>query len=79
MYRYAFLCKGMDTNSKGIVTQPKLLSQVLSPLLTADAIDLLTNCLTSRETELWQNLGEAWCVPRSMWKYNVPPYQPGEV
>ncbi|ROT71633.1 putative epidermal growth factor receptor kinase substrate 8-like isoform X1 [Penaeus vannamei] len=55
---------------------PNLPAKVLSPLLTADAIDLLTNCLTSRETELWQNLGEAWCVPRSMWKYNVPPYQP---
>ena len=50
--------------------------QVLSPLLTADAIDLLTNCLTSRENELWQILGDAWCVPKHMWKFAVPPYQP---
>lgn len=53
--------------------------QVLSPLLTADAIELLTNCLTSRETEIWHSLGDVWCIPRSMWKYNVPPYQPGIV
>lgn len=53
--------------------------QVLSPLLTADAVELLTNCLTSRETEIWQSLGETWCVPRSLWKYNVPPYQPGNL
>ncbi|XP_045605619.1 epidermal growth factor receptor kinase substrate 8 isoform X2 [Procambarus clarkii] len=51
-------------------------SKVLSPLLTADAMDLLTNCLTSRETELWHSLGDTWCIPRNMWKYNVPPYQP---
>ncbi|XP_042203254.1 epidermal growth factor receptor kinase substrate 8-like isoform X2 [Homarus americanus] len=51
-------------------------TKVLSPLLTADAIDLLTNCLTSRETELWQSLGDTWCIPRNMWKYDVRPYQP---
>ncbi|KAK8739751.1 hypothetical protein OTU49_003179 [Cherax quadricarinatus] len=55
---------------------PNLPSKVLSPLLTADAMDLLTNCLTSRETELWHSLGETWCIPRNMWKYSVPPYQP---
>ncbi|KAK7066932.1 Epidermal growth factor receptor kinase substrate 8-like, partial [Halocaridina rubra] len=55
---------------------PNLPSKVLSPMLTADAVDLLTNCLTSRETELWQSLGEVWCIPRNMWKYSVPPYQP---
>ncbi|KAK4291774.1 hypothetical protein Pmani_033775 [Petrolisthes manimaculis] len=55
---------------------PNLPSKVLSPLLTADAIELLTNCLTSRETEIWHSLGDVWCIPRSMWKYNVPPYQP---
>ncbi|XP_066949900.1 epidermal growth factor receptor kinase substrate 8-like isoform X3 [Macrobrachium rosenbergii] len=55
---------------------PNLPSKVLSPMLSLDAIDLLTNCLTSRETELWQSLGDTWCIPRNMWKYNVPPYQP---
>ncbi|CAL4061198.1 unnamed protein product, partial [Meganyctiphanes norvegica] len=55
---------------------PNLPSKVLSPLLSLDAIDLLTNCLTSRETELWQSLGEPWCIPRNAWKYPVNPYQP---
>uniref|UniRef100_A0A0N7ZB69 SH3 domain-containing protein n=1 Tax=Scylla olivacea TaxID=85551 RepID=A0A0N7ZB69_SCYOL len=55
---------------------PNLPGKVLSPLLTADAVELLTNCLTSRETEIWQSLGETWCIPRSSWKYSVPPYQP---
>ncbi|XP_071524692.1 epidermal growth factor receptor kinase substrate 8-like isoform X3 [Panulirus ornatus] len=55
---------------------PNLPSKVLSPMLTADAIDLLTNCLTSRETDIWHSLGDTWCIPRNMWKYSVPPYQP---
>ncbi|XP_076058229.1 epidermal growth factor receptor kinase substrate 8-like isoform X3 [Oratosquilla oratoria] len=55
---------------------PNLPSKVLSPLLTRDAIDLLVNCLTSRETELWQSLGDPWTVPRDSWKYPVPPYHP---
>ena len=49
----------------------------MPPLLTRDAIDLLTNCLTSRETELWQSLGDAWTEPREKWKYPVAPYTPG--
>ncbi|XP_068216102.1 epidermal growth factor receptor kinase substrate 8-like isoform X2 [Palaemon carinicauda] len=55
---------------------PNLPSKVLSPMLSLDAVDLLTNCLTSRETELWHSLGDTWCIPRNLWKYNVPPYQP---
>ncbi|KAA0201977.1 hypothetical protein HAZT_HAZT009185 [Hyalella azteca] len=50
--------------------------KVVSPLLTQDAVDLLTNCLSSRETELWQSMGDAWIIPRELWKYPVPPYQP---
>lgn len=39
-------------------------AEVVAPLLTRDAIDLLVNCLTSKESELWHSLGEAWCRPR---------------
>lgn len=38
--------------------------KVISPLLTREAINLLINCVTSKETELWQSLGEAWLVAR---------------
>lgn len=47
-------------------------SQVVAPLLTTEAINLLVNCVTSKETELWRSLGEAWQLPRSKFciKYN---------
>ena len=41
-----------------------LATRVVSPLFTSDAIDLLLNCLTSKENDLWQSLGEAWLIPR---------------
>lgn len=37
---------------------------VISPLLTREAINLLEHCVTSKETELWHSLGNAWLVPR---------------
>jgi len=49
---------------------------VISPLLTADAVELLANCLTSKESELWHSLGEAWFIPKQEWKGFVPPYRP---
>merc|ERR1712018_499430 len=55
---------------------PNLPSKVLAPLLTKSAVDLLINCLTSKESELWHSLGEAWYVPREQWKGFVPPYKP---
>lgn len=51
-------------------------AKVESPLLTQEAVDLLTNCLSSRETELWQSLEDAWTIPRELWKHPGPPYQP---
>jgi len=55
---------------------PNLPSKVLAPLLTADAVELLVNCLTSKENELWHSLGETWYVPQEDWKGHVPPYRP---
>lgn len=37
---------------------------VISPLLTREAINLLEHCVTSKETELWHSLGSAWLIPR---------------
>ncbi|XP_022915540.2 epidermal growth factor receptor kinase substrate 8-like isoform X1 [Onthophagus taurus] len=50
--------------------------KVIAPLLTRDAINLLANCVTSKETELWHSLGNAWLVPRDEWKAQVPSYHP---
>ena len=55
---------------------PNLPSKVISPLMSNDAIELLINCLTSKENELWHSLGEAWYVSRQEWKGYVPPYRP---
>ena len=43
---------------------PDLATKVVSPLLTADAKDLLLNCLTSKEADLWTSLGDAWTISR---------------
>lgn len=55
---------------------PNLPTKVVAPLLTKSAVDLLINCLTSKESELWHSLGEPWYVPLDQWKGYVPPYKP---
>lgn len=37
---------------------------VWQPMLNREAKDLLVNCLTSKEHDLWTSLGEAWTVTR---------------
>lgn len=54
----------------------RLPARVVQPLLTRDALNLLANCVTSKETELWHSLGDAWLIPREQWKTTIPPYQP---
>lgn len=47
---------------------PNLPARVVKPLLTREAINLLVNCVTSKETELWRSLGDSWTIPRDQWK-----------
>lgn len=49
---------------------------VVRPLLSREAINLLTNCITSKETELWHSLGNAWAMPKDIWKEKVAEYKP---
>lgn len=51
-------------------------SRVINPLLTREAVNLLINCVTSKETELWRSLGDAWTLPRDLWKGHVGSYHP---
>ena len=43
---------------------PDLAARVIAPLLTIEAKELLNNCLTSKEAELWHSLGDAWTLCR---------------
>ncbi|XP_062143062.1 epidermal growth factor receptor kinase substrate 8-like protein 1 [Drosophila sulfurigaster albostrigata] len=56
--------------------ESQLPSRVINPLLTREAINLLINCVTSKETELWRSLGDAWVIPRDQWKEDVGSYHP---
>ncbi|KAL8618908.1 hypothetical protein ACOMHN_020327 [Nucella lapillus] len=50
--------------------------QAVAPVLTQDAKQLLLNCLTSKEIELWQGLGKNWTISKDEWKGYMPPYVP---
>ena len=56
--------------------ESQLPARVVNPLLTREAVNLLINCVTSKETELWRSLGDAWTVPRDQWKDDVGSYHP---
>lgn len=47
---------------------PNLPARVVEPLPTRDSVNLLNNCVTSKEMELLRSLGEAWTLPRDKWK-----------
>jgi len=51
-----------------------LAEQVVSPLLTTTAIDLLNNCLSSKEMELLRSLGLAWMKSRANWTEEIPQF-----
>ncbi|BFZ16179.1 hypothetical protein BsWGS_19218 [Bradybaena similaris] len=50
--------------------------QAMAPVITGDAKQLLLNCLTSKEIELWQALGKHWTTSRDEWQGPIPPYVP---
>jgi epidermal growth factor receptor kinase substrate 8 len=50
---------------------PNLPARVVEPLPTRDAINLLNNCVTSKEMELLRSLGDAWTIPRDKWKGQI--------
>ncbi|CEF71282.1 SH3 domain and PTB/PI domain and Tensin phosphotyrosine-binding domain-containing protein [Strongyloides ratti] len=51
--------------------------QVISPLISREAKELLHNCLTSKEIDVWMSLGNAWRIPPEEWNGPLPiPYRP---
>ncbi|KAH8035175.1 hypothetical protein HPB51_004416 [Rhipicephalus microplus] len=74
-FKLSFNLLARDCGRPG--TGASLAARVVSPLLTRDALELLANCCTSKESDLWHSLGDAWVVPRDMWKgYESESYQP---
>lgn len=65
--------------SKDLQTNRGLTKTVWSPLITKSAKELLLNCLTSKEQDLWQSLGESWTICKEEAKVHqqyVEPYNP---
>lgn len=50
---------------------------VISPFFTNGTVNLLSNCVTSRESELWKSLGDPWTMTRQQFlaKYKGVDYQ----
>ncbi|KRZ61011.1 Adenosine monophosphate-protein transferase FICD [Trichinella nativa] len=46
--------------------------QVVSPLVSPAAKALLLNCLTSKESEIWASLGDAWRTTADEWTGPLP-------
>lgn len=44
--------------------EPDLAGQVISPLLTREAVDMLTFYLSPPDSKLWKSLGPAWTTSR---------------
>ncbi|XP_041983376.1 epidermal growth factor receptor kinase substrate 8-like isoform X2 [Aricia agestis] len=76
LVHFLFTPLALIVDAAGDAADGRLPSRVVQPLLTRDALNLLANCVTSKETELWHSLGDAWLIPREQWKTVIPPYQP---
>ena len=53
-----------DASKDPIHQGEDLPDRALSPLLVFEAKQLLLNCLTSKELELWQRLGKSWTLTK---------------
>lgn len=58
-----FLSLFFSLYSRYLVSTPIDPSAVGVPFLNVDAIELLSNCCTSKEYDLWQSLGVNWTQP----------------
>ncbi|GMS97760.1 hypothetical protein PENTCL1PPCAC_19935, partial [Pristionchus entomophagus] len=46
--------------------------QVVSPLISLEARDLMDNCLSSKEMEIWMSMGDTWRTPPEDWTGPLP-------
>ncbi|ESO91242.1 hypothetical protein LOTGIDRAFT_209595 [Lottia gigantea] len=65
-----------DASRDPTIRHLNLSESAIVPMLTAAAKDLLLNCLTSKEIELWKLLGRNWTMTVDEWKGLLPFYTP---
>uniref|UniRef100_T1J4N2 BPL/LPL catalytic domain-containing protein n=1 Tax=Strigamia maritima TaxID=126957 RepID=T1J4N2_STRMM len=51
-------------------------SRAVAPLLTKDGIQMLTECLSKPEFELWSSMGLSWTATKDEWPGYVAPFYP---
>jgi hypothetical protein len=66
----------VDASRDPVTNKAQLASQIITPLLTSDAVKLLDNCLSSADAELLRLLGTAWTTPRNSWIEAIPKFLP---
>lgn len=59
-FQFSSLKVVVEASEKSNTVPSNLSSRAITPLLTHDAIQLLSNCLTSKETNFWNSLGDTW-------------------
>ncbi|XP_076371642.1 epidermal growth factor receptor kinase substrate 8-like protein 2 isoform X2 [Tachypleus tridentatus] len=57
-------------------TWSNLPPQVVTPLMTAGAVNLLDSCCSPNERDIWYSLGESWVIPRDKWRGPQGTYHP---
>jgi epidermal growth factor receptor kinase substrate 8 len=62
LVHFLFTPLALIVNTTKEQTYRGLSKTVWQPLLTKDAKDLLLNCLTSKEQDLWLSLGDSWTI-----------------
>lgn len=54
----------VEASRDSVLGTIQLPEKVIAPLLSADTLDLLRGCLTSKERDLLKSLGDAWNVSK---------------
>ena len=63
-YLFSPLQLVVESSTDPVTNTPALASKVVTPLLSTEALLLLSNCMSSSEADLLSSLGPAWNISR---------------